>query len=104
MSMQMGHSMLAGHIGSSLSGGQKQHLLLARARYKEPKLLVLEEATSHLYVTLGRSVKAAIGATHVIRVIVARRPETIASAPRGRAAGRHDHPARGNDIIAPGSP
>jgi ATP-binding cassette subfamily B protein RaxB len=69
-------------MGSSLSGGQKQRILIARALYKEPKVLVLDEATSHLDVALERGVNAAIGAMNVTRVIVAHRPETIASARR----------------------
>lgn len=82
LSMPMGYNTLVGDMGSSLSGGQKQRILLARALYKQPKVLVLDEATSHLDVTLERSVNAAIGAMHVIRVIVAHRPETIANARR----------------------
>jgi ATP-binding cassette subfamily B protein RaxB len=78
----MGFNTLVGDMGSSLSGGQKQRILLARALYKEPKVLVLDEATSHLDLALERSVNAAIGAMNVTRVIVAHRPETIASANR----------------------
>jgi ATP-binding cassette subfamily B protein RaxB len=82
LAMPMGYNTLAGDMGASLSGGQKQRILLARALYKEPKVLVLDEATSHLDVALERRVNAAIGALNVTRVIVAHRPETIASAQR----------------------
>ncbi|MES2898492.1 MAG: peptidase domain-containing ABC transporter [Pseudomonadota bacterium] len=80
--MPMGYETLAGDMGSSLSGGQKQRVLLARALYKQPRVLVLDEATSHLDVTLERHVNAAIAALPITRIIVAHRPETIASARR----------------------
>lgn len=71
-----------GDIGSGLSGDQKQRILLARALYKNPKLLVLDEATSHLDVWNKQAVNAAIQSIPLTRVIVAHRPETIAMAQR----------------------
>ena len=81
-SMPMGYHTLIGDMGSTLSGGQKQRLLLARAIYKMPKVLVLDEATSHLDVARERSVNEAIRAMKITRICVAHRPETIAMAER----------------------
>ena len=78
----MGYHSLIGDMGSSLSGGQKQRLLLARALYREPKLLFLDEATSHLDVANERLVNQAVRELALTKVIVAHRPETIASADR----------------------
>ncbi len=80
--MPMGYHGLIGDMGSSLSGGQKQRILLARALYREPKLLFLDEATSHLDVGNERLVNEAVKRLALTKVIVAHRPETIASADR----------------------
>ncbi|WP_274381672.1 peptidase domain-containing ABC transporter [Pseudoxanthomonas koreensis] len=80
--MPMGYHGLIGDMGSSLSGGQKQRILLARALYRRPKLLFLDEATSHLDVGNERLVNDAVKGLALTRVIVAHRPETIASADR----------------------
>lgn len=80
--MPMGFHTLIGDMGTSISGGQKQRLLLARALYKRPKILLLDEATSALDVDRERLVNLAVKQLHLTRVIVAHRPETIASASR----------------------
>jgi ATP-binding cassette subfamily B protein RaxB len=82
LAMPMGYDTLVGDMGTVLSGGQKQRVLLARALYKEPKILLLDEATSHLDVARERQVSDAIRSLDLTRVIVAHRPETIASADR----------------------
>ena len=80
--MPMGYQTLVGDMGSSLSGGQKQRVLLARALYKNPKVLALDEATSHLDIANERRVTDALAAMPLTRIIVAHRPETIAGAQR----------------------
>jgi len=80
--MPMAYHTLVGDIGTGLSGGQKQRLLLARALYRQPKLLVLDEATSHLDIWNEQAVNAAITKLDLTRIIVAHRPETIAMAQR----------------------
>lgn len=80
--MPMGYQTLVGDLGSGLSGGQKQRLLLARALYKQPRVLALDEATSHLDLGNERAVTAAIAHMQLTRLIVAHRPETIAGAQR----------------------
>ncbi|AJO80229.1 peptidase domain-containing ABC transporter [Pseudomonas sp. MRSN 12121] len=80
--MPMGYNTLVGEMGTVLSGGQKQRVMLARALYKKPKVLFLDEATSHLDVHCEQRVNAAIRALRITRIMVAHRPETIASADR----------------------
>ena len=80
--MPMGFNTLVGDIGSGMSGGQKQRILLARALYKSPRMLCLDEATSHLDVWNEQLVNAAIKHIQMTRIIVAHRPETIAMAQR----------------------
>ncbi|MFI4938504.1 MAG: peptidase domain-containing ABC transporter [Candidatus Berkiellales bacterium] len=80
--MAMGYNTLIGDMGMSLSGGQKQRVVLARALYKQPNILFLDEATSHLDIALEQAVNHAIKQLNVTRIIIAHRPETIRSADR----------------------
>ncbi len=80
--MPMGYNTLVGDMGTVLSGGQKQRVLLARALYKRPAILFLDEATSHLDIDRERAVNAAIARLEMTRLIVAHRPDTIGAAAR----------------------
>ena len=78
--MPMGYHTLVGDLGSGLSGGQKQRMLLARALYKQPRVLALDEATSHLDLAKERAVTQALAQMRLTRLVIAHRPETIAGA------------------------
>lgn len=80
--MAMGYETPVGDMGSSLSGGQVQRVLLARALYKKPRILFIDEGTSNLDVATEHEVNAAVSALGITRVMVAHRPETIKSADR----------------------
>lgn len=82
VAMPMGYNTFVGYMGSVLSGGQKQRVLLARALYKRPKILFLDEATSHLDVERELLVNAAIRSLNITRIFVAHRPQTIETADR----------------------
>ena len=82
VAMPMGYHTLAGDMGTTLSGGQKQRILLARALYKSPRIIVLDEATSHLDILREQQVNQAIRSLDITRICVAHRPETIAMSGR----------------------
>ncbi|WP_133468007.1 peptidase domain-containing ABC transporter [Paraglaciecola marina] len=82
LKLPMGYQSLIGDMGSSLSGGQIQRLLLARALYRKPKVLFLDEATSSLDLRLEKHVNDAIKDMNITRIIIAHRPQSIMSADR----------------------
>jgi ATP-binding cassette subfamily B protein RaxB len=82
VAMPMKYNTLVGDMGTVFSGGQKQRILLARALYRDPAILFLDEATSHLDIARERCVNDAVRRLDLTRVIVAHRTETIASADR----------------------
>ncbi|MBK1660821.1 peptidase domain-containing ABC transporter [Paracraurococcus ruber] len=77
MAMPMAYNSLIGDMGSSLSGGQKQRVLLARALYKMPKILFLDEGTAHLDVEKERQINERLRRLSITRISVAHRPEMM---------------------------
>src|SRR5499427_2117642 len=82
MAMPMTYNSLIGDMGSSLSGGQKQRVLLARALYRLPRILFLDEGTAHLDVENERKINDALKRLQMTRISVAHRPEISSGANR----------------------
>lgn len=78
-SMPKGFDTLIGETGRGLSGGQKQRLLIARALYRDPRFLFLDEATNALDTVNERKIVEALNAAfeHRTVVIIAHRLSTI---------------------------
>jgi ATP-binding cassette subfamily B protein len=95
-----GFDTLLGQHGYTLSGGQRQRVAIARAVLADPKVLILDDATSSVDPTKEHEIRAALAEVMQNRttVIIAHRPATIALADRvvlldgGRivADGSHD--------------
>jgi ATP-binding cassette subfamily B protein len=95
-----GYNTLLGERGFSLSGGQRQRIALARAILAEPRVLILDDATSSVDPTKEHEIREAMAEVMQGRttIVIAHRPATIALADRvilldgGRvvAEGTHD--------------
>lgn len=82
MAMPMKYDTQVSELGSTLSGGQKQRIILARALYRNPKILLIDEGTAHLDLVREMQVNQAIKRLGITRIIIAHRTETINSADR----------------------
>jgi ATP-binding cassette subfamily B protein RaxB len=71
MRFPMQYNSLVGDMGTSLSSGQKQRVLLARALYRRSCILILDEGTSHLDPEREASVRMTLQKLPITRVIVA---------------------------------
>ncbi len=80
--MPMGYQSLIGDMGSILSAGQKQRILLARALYRQPKILFMDEGTANLDPDLERRVMLSLSSLNITRIMVAHRHAAIKGADR----------------------
>ena len=97
--LQHGYGTIVGSTGRLVSGGQKQRIALARALIKDPKVLILDEATAALDSSSERRIQQAISKIAINRTVVtiAHRLATITSADniivlhKGRVIEEGDH-------------
>lgn len=69
-SLPMGYETLVGEMGAALSAGQIQRLLIARALYRQPQILFLDEGTAHLDRDTERTVMENILALGITTVFI----------------------------------
>lgn len=82
MNMPMGYSSLIGEMGSSLSGGQRQRILLARALYRKPDIIFLDEGTANLDAESEQKVLECLRGIKATKIMVAHRDRVFEYADR----------------------
>jgi ATP-binding cassette, subfamily B, bacterial CvaB/MchF/RaxB len=75
--MMMGYHTPVGDMGSTLSAGQKQRVLIARALYRKPRILLLDESTSDLDIATEEQLNVNLSKLDMHRIYIAHRPQTI---------------------------
>jgi ATP-binding cassette, subfamily B, bacterial CvaB/MchF/RaxB len=80
--MPMQYNTIVGSLGTALSGGQKQRVLLARALYRKPHIVFLDEAFDQLDLARERDITDRLKHWGVGLVIVSHRPETVRNVDR----------------------
>lgn len=77
MAMPMAYQSLVGDMGAALSSGQRQRVMLARALYRDPDALFLDEGTANLDEENERAIGEMIARLPVTRVVIAHRSTLI---------------------------
>jgi ATP-binding cassette, subfamily B, bacterial CvaB/MchF/RaxB len=75
VSLPMHYNSMIGDMGSMLSAGQAQRILLARAFYKQAKILFLDEATANLDIETEQAVIRSLRALKISIVLISHRPD-----------------------------
>jgi ATP-binding cassette subfamily B protein RaxB len=75
--MPMAYQSLIGDMGAALSAGQRQRIMLARALYRDPDALFLDEGTANLDDENEAAIADLIARLPITRVVVAHRPALI---------------------------
>ncbi|MDE0420887.1 MAG: ATP-binding cassette domain-containing protein, partial [Gammaproteobacteria bacterium] len=78
--MPMQYLSTVGDMGSTLSRGQHQRVLLARALYRDPKLLFLDEGTANLDEETEAQIVDLVSSLQITRIVVAHRPALLEAA------------------------
>ena len=76
--MPMGYSTFVGALGSALSGGQKQRVLLARALYRRPSVLFLDETLDQVDSSQEAHIRSKVREIVPTVVMVSHRPGSVA--------------------------
>jgi ATP-binding cassette, subfamily B, multidrug efflux pump len=110
MALREGYASPVGERGITLSGGQRQRIAIARALLKDPRILVLDDATASVDAETERLIQAALkrlmqGRTSFViahRLGTVREADMILVLDQGRIAarGRHDELLRSSDLYA----
>jgi ATP-binding cassette, subfamily B, bacterial CvaB/MchF/RaxB len=74
----MGYNTLVGSLGMTLSGGQKQRVLLARALYRRPNVLFLDETLDQIDAQQEQSIRTQLASHVSTTVFVSHRAESVA--------------------------
>jgi ATP-binding cassette subfamily B protein RaxB len=77
MKMPMTYQSLIGDMGAALSSGQRQRIMLARALYRDPDVLFLDEGTANLDEENEKAIAEMIASLPVTRIVVAHRPALV---------------------------